>query len=94
MSVPQFIITSRGDSPDPASRSPNIYDEEAEWQDQDDDMDYEQSTDHEESEIEFFEAGEGDDDGDFHGMAPTVTKLDILLKTLILSMATRRRRRS
>ena len=73
-------MTSRGDSPDPASHSPNIYDEEAGWEDQDDDMDYQQSTDHEESEIEFFEAGEGEDDGDFHGMAPTVTRFAHFVK--------------
>ena len=80
MSVPQPSITSRGASPDPASHSLNIYDEEAEWEDQDDDMDYQQSTDNEESEIEFFEAGEGEDDGDFHGMALNLTRFARFVK--------------
>ena len=62
--------THRGSSPDPASHALNIYDDEAEWEDQDDDMDYEQSTDHDDSEIEFFEPNEEDEDGEFHGMTP------------------------
>ena len=61
----------RNESPDPASHAANIYDasgNEGEWLDEedDDDMDFEPTTD-ESEDNEFFEPAE-DAEADFHGM--------------------------
>ena len=60
----------RSESPDPASHAANIYDissNEGEWLDEtdDDDMDFEPTTD-ESEDVEFFDPAE-DHDADFHG---------------------------
>ncbi|MCJ1393870.1 hypothetical protein MMC18_006746 [Xylographa bjoerkii] len=61
--------TGRDESPDPASQAATIYDQEGEWVDEEsggDDMDFEDSTEHGESEeLEYFEATEDDGDGEF-----------------------------
>lgn len=69
MSPPQSPQTRTGDSPDPASHAVTIYDPEGEWVDEeedidDDDMEYEPTTEDSED-IEFFETEE--DDSEFHG---------------------------
>ena len=69
---------TRSESPDPSSHASNIYDTggaEGEWVDEedDDDMDFEPTTDDSED-VEFFDLQE-DDDGDFHGMRPTSISL-------------------
>ena len=61
----------RTDSPDPASHTTNIYDDEDEWLDEeedDDDIEFEDSNGQGESEeLEYFEATEDDGDVDFEG---------------------------
>lgn len=71
MSVPEEMRASRIASPDPASHAATIYDTpgtEGEWQDEtdDDDMDFEPTTD-ESEDAEFFDPHE-DPETDFHGM--------------------------
>lgn len=61
----------RSESPDPSSHPTNIYDTEnpeSEWVDDvdDDDMDFEPTTD-ESEDIEFFDPNEEDEDAEFHG---------------------------
>ena len=61
--------SSRGESPDPSSHAVNIYDiveTESEWMDEDDDMDFEPTTDDSEDN-EFFDPAEGDLEAEFHG---------------------------
>lgn len=63
--------TNRTDSPDPASHATNIYDApvtEGEWEDEtdDDDIDFEPTTD-ESEEVEFFDPNE-DPEAGFHGL--------------------------
>ena len=63
---------AQGGAPDPASHAANIYDEEGEWldeEDDDDDMDFEDSNGHGESE-EYFEATEDDGDTEYQGCNP------------------------
>ena len=59
--------TGRTESPDPASHAANIYDTENDWVDEqdDDDMDFEPTTESSEDN-DYFEAAE-DDDMEFHG---------------------------
>jgi len=69
MSPPQSSHTRNGISPDPASHAVTVYDPEGEWVDEeedvdDDDMEYEPTTEDSED-LEFFETE--DDDGEFHG---------------------------
>ena len=71
MAPSQSPEVSRGISPDPASHAANIYDvsgNEGEWFDEedDDDMDFEPTTD-ESEDNEFFDPTE-DPEADFHGM--------------------------
>ena len=68
MSASPFQSTDRSESPDPASHATNLYDIEADWVDEnDDDMDFEPTTEGGED-IEYFEATE-DDDNEYHGMS-------------------------
>jgi len=72
MAPPHAPGSTRSESPDPASHAANIYDpsgNEGEWLDEtdDDDMDFEPTTD-ESEDVEFFDPTE-DADADFHGMS-------------------------
>lgn len=65
--------TGRMESPDPSSHAINIYDiadTESEWVDDDDDMDFEPTTDDSEDN-EFFDSNEEDVEAEFHGMFHT-----------------------
>ena len=78
MPTSQSFEPGRGESPDPASHAANIYDTtgtEGEWEDErdDDDMDFEPTTD-ESEDAEFFDPTE-DVEADFHGMAPSCWKM-------------------
>lgn len=69
MATPGRIEASRTESPDPASHAANIYDASVtEWQDEtdDDDMDFEPSTD-ESEDAGFFDPSE-DPEAEFHGL--------------------------
>lgn len=71
MATPEMPETSRTQSPDPGSHAANIYDgsgTEGEWQDEtdNDDMDFEPTTD-ESEDLEFFDLTE-DPEADFHGL--------------------------
>lgn len=66
---------AHSESPDPTSHAANIYDtpgNEGEWFDEtdDDDMDFEPTTD-ESEDVEFFEPAEEEPEVDFHGMYPS-----------------------
>ena len=69
MSSTQGTSTSRSESPDPSSHAVNMYDiaeAENEWVDEDDDMDYEPTTD-ESEDNDFFDPAEEDVEAEFHG---------------------------
>jgi len=71
MATPEMPQASRTQSPDPGSHAANVYDgsgTEGEWQDEtdDDDMDFEPTTD-ENEDPEFFDPIE-DLEADFHGL--------------------------
>ena len=75
MASPQESQLARSESPDPASLASNIYDTsgtEGEWEEEtdDDDMDFEPSTD-ESEEAEFFDPSE-DPEAEFHGSLPSL----------------------
>ena len=75
MASPQDSQLARSESPDPASHASNIYDTsgtEGEWEEEtdDDDMDFEPSTD-ESEEAEFFDPSE-DPEAEFHGSLPSL----------------------
>ena len=75
MASPQEPQLARSESPDPASHASNIYDTsgtEGEWEEEtdDDDMDFEPSTD-ESEDAEFFDPSE-DPEAEFHGSLPSV----------------------
>lgn len=75
MDTSHIIIDNRGESPDPSSHIPNIYDVEGEWLDQedDDDMDFEPTTDDSED-VEFFDPSE-DPEAEFQGIDMLTTIL-------------------
>ena len=75
MSPPESPVTRAGDSPDPSSHAVTVYDPEGEWVDEeddidDDDMEYEPTTEDSED-VEFFET---EDDGEFHGAVASLQK--------------------
>ena len=70
MSTPRPTATVENGSPDPASHAATIYNEEADWldEDDDDDMDFDDSNIQGESEeLEYFEATEDDGDAEYQG---------------------------
>lgn len=75
MDPSHIIIDSRGESPDPSRNTPNIYDVEGEWLDEedDDDIDFEPTTDDSED-VEFFDPSE-DPEAEFQGINMPATIL-------------------
>ena len=71
MNASDTEINGRTESPDPASHAANIYDTEGDWVDDpdDDDMDFEPTTEDSEDN-EYFEAAD-DDDMEYHGKPET-----------------------
>lgn len=62
MSASPSFTAGHGGDPEPVQRSNTIHDSESGWEDEDDDMEYQPSTEHSED-IEYFEDDEDDDDG-------------------------------
>ena len=76
MSASPFQSSDRSESPDPTSHIPNIYDTEVD--ENDDDMDFEPTTEGSED-IEYFEATE-EDDFEYHGKFYTRSYLTYLFE--------------
>ena len=82
MASSQGSQPARSHSPDPASHAANIYDAtgtEGEWEEEtdDDDMDFEPSTD-ESEDAEFFDPSE-DPEAEFHGSLPSVHSMAVIV---------------
>lgn len=96
MSSGDLASTGRSESPDPSSHATNIYDTaeaESEWLDEedDDDMDFQPTTDDSED-AEFFDPAE-DAEAEFHGSSQSSYGSSVLLNEEAKMGSNRRRRR-
>ena len=71
MSGLEPATNGRNASPRPASHAPNIHDAEADWVDDDDDMEFEPTTD-ESDEMEFFDPADEGMDSDLQGVSQSL----------------------